>query len=145
MYLLRPRSRVVGQDRLRNNCSEAVDQVALLQNINLFWKTCLPQCSYVLLEISSPLKQPSSRGSSETPRAYKRPEQQSVREIDRLPGVCVVFVMSKHKLAVFVTSPPELKGSIMKENINIGQAQSVKGKGGQNRISERKQEPMKPI
>lgn len=57
--------------------------------------------------------------------------------MDRLPGVCVVFVLSKHKLLVLVTSPAEPMGSTAKENINMGVNTSTVGKKKKEREKER--------
>lgn len=60
-------------------------------------------------------------------------------ERDRLPGVCVAFGLSTHKLGVLVTSLAEPMGSIMKENINMGENPStVRKREGRGR--ERKKE-----
>lgn len=47
-----------------------------------------------------------------------------VHEEQLLPGVCVAFVLSKHNMAVLISSPEE-KGSIMKEKLNMGESKSM--------------------
>lgn len=48
-----------------------------------------------------------------------------------------MFVLSKHKLAVLVTSPAEVMGSIMKENINTGETTSTESKRQGREIEKR--------
>lgn len=60
--------------------------------------------------------------------------------MDPLPGVCVVFVLSKHERGVLVTSAAEPIGSIMKESINTGENTSTESKRQGREVEKRGRE-----